>query len=56
MLEVNGVIMACWFTLRIQDCWGTLFFNTLIKGLGHFLASCICKINRDTCIKYGKVL
>ena len=56
MLEVNGMIMPCWFTLRIQDCWGTLFLNTLIKRLGHFLANCICKINRHTCIKYGKVL
>lgn len=43
-------------TLSIQDCWGTLSVNTLIKRLSQFLANCICKINVETCIKYGKVL
>lgn len=43
-------------TLRIQDCWGALCMNTLIKRLSQFLANCIFKINIETSIKYGKLL
>lgn len=55
MHEVNGMIMTCCFCTKNSGLLGSTM-HEYPKRLSQFLANCICNINIETCIKYGKVL